>query len=49
MSNLSSHLLLYGELPTKEDLKYHVDQINSHTMVHEKMIEVNTMHIHATF
>eukprot|EP01084_Bolivina_argentea_P002548 4711_1 len=34
-----SFLLLYGELPTKEDLKYHVDQINSHTMVHEKMIE----------
>eukprot|EP00483_Globobulimina_turgida_P009770 UN09789 len=34
-----SFLLLYGELPTKEELKYHVQQIRSHTMVHEKMIE----------
>ena len=35
-----SFLLLYGELPSAEDKKYHVTQITNHTMVHEKIIEV---------
>merc|ERR1719385_629723 len=34
-----SFLLLYGELPSKSDKEYHCQQIQGHTMVHEKMIE----------
>lgn len=40
-----SFLLLYGELPSKEDKVYHRQQIQGHTMVHEKMIEV-TVYVH---
>ena len=35
-----SFLLLYGELPNQADKKYHVQQIKSHTLVHEKLNSV---------
>jgi len=34
-----SFLLLYGDLPSKDDKAFHVSQIKKHTMVHEKMIQ----------
>eukprot|EP01084_Bolivina_argentea_P300077 517319_1 len=34
-----SFLLLYGELPSKSDKTYHIKQINTHMMVHEKVIQ----------
>ena len=36
-----SFLLLYGELPGKNDRIHHETQIKKHSLVHEKLIEVN--------
>ncbi|ETO32901.1 citrate synthase I [Reticulomyxa filosa] len=35
-----SFLLMYGELPNEDDYSDHLQQIQKHTMVHEKLIEV---------
>ena len=35
-----SFLLLYGELPGKNDRKFHEALIKKHNMVHQKLIEV---------
>ena len=35
-----SFLLLYGDLPSKQDLDSHRDQLIHHTLVHEKLIQV---------